>query len=130
MEEPERTRCAALRGGAMARVSDLLIAVVLIALTLPLMVIVSLAIKLDSPGPVLSKRERWGSPGHKFQLLSFRTESHALQGPNRFWTHPPITRIGAFLRWTRIDSLPQLINVLRGDLTIVGTGRRRPDFTA
>jgi lipopolysaccharide/colanic/teichoic acid biosynthesis glycosyltransferase len=112
----------------MARVSDLLIAVVLIALTLPLMVIVSLAIKMDSPGPVLSKREQWGAQGYKFQVLSFRTESHVLQGANRFWAHPPITRIGAFLCWTRIDSLPRLINVLRGDLTIVGTGRRRPAF--
>jgi lipopolysaccharide/colanic/teichoic acid biosynthesis glycosyltransferase len=50
----------------MVRVGDLLIAVVLIALTLPLMVIVALAIKLDSPGPVLSKREQWGFQGHKF----------------------------------------------------------------
>ena len=112
----------------MARVGDLLIAVVLIVLTLPLMVIVALAIKLDSPGPVLSKREQWGPQGHKFQLFIFRTESHALQGSNRLRTRPPITPIGAFLCWTRIDSLPQLINVLRGDLTIVGTGRRRPDF--
>jgi lipopolysaccharide/colanic/teichoic acid biosynthesis glycosyltransferase len=124
---------AALRGlqdypsvDAMARVGDLLIAVVLIILTLPLMVIVALAIKLDSPGPVLSKREEWGPQGHKFQLFGFRTESNALQGANRL-PHPPITPIGAFLCWTRMDSLPQLINVLRGDLTIVGTGRR-PDF--
>jgi len=53
----------------MARVSDLLIAVVLIAVTLPLMVVVALAIKLDSPGPVLVKREQWGPQGNKFQLL-------------------------------------------------------------
>ena len=64
----------------MARVGDFLIAVVLIAVTLPLMVIVALAIKLDSPGPVLSKREQWGPQGRKFQLFSFRTESLALQG--------------------------------------------------
>jgi lipopolysaccharide/colanic/teichoic acid biosynthesis glycosyltransferase len=104
----------------MARVSDLLIAIVLIALTLPLMIIVSLAIKLDSPGPVLSKREELGFQGHQFQMFSFRTESHALHGSNRSWNRP----LGAFLCWTRIDSLPQLINVLRGDLTIIGTGRR------
>jgi lipopolysaccharide/colanic/teichoic acid biosynthesis glycosyltransferase len=112
----------------MARVGDLLVAVVLIALTLPLMVIVALAIKLDSPGPVFSKREQWGSQGQKFQLFRFRTESPALQGSNRFWSHPPVTRISAFLYWARIVSLPQLINVLREDLTIVGTGKRRPDF--
>ena len=112
----------------MARVSDLLIAVVLIAMTLPLMLIVALAIKLESPGPVLLKREQWGPQGHKFQLFCFRTESLALQRANRLRAHPPITQIGAFLCWARIDSLPQLINVLYGDLTIVGTGRRRPDF--
>jgi putative colanic acid biosynthesis UDP-glucose lipid carrier transferase len=88
------------------------------------MVIVALAIKLDSPGPVLSKGEELGFQGHKFQMFRFRTESHALYGSNRSWNHPPVTRIGAFLYSARIDSLPQLINVLRGELTIVGTGRR------
>jgi lipopolysaccharide/colanic/teichoic acid biosynthesis glycosyltransferase len=113
---------------AMARVGDLLIASVLLLLALPLMVIVALAIKLDSPGPVLSTREQWGSQGHKFQLLSFRIENDALLGSNRFRNRPPLTLVGAFLCWARIDSLPQLINVLYGDLTIIGTGRRRPDF--
>jgi lipopolysaccharide/colanic/teichoic acid biosynthesis glycosyltransferase len=113
----------------MARIGDLLIASALILLALPLMVIVAIAIKLDGPGPVLSMREQWGSQGYKFQLISFRTESHALQGSDRFRNRPPLTPIGAFLCWTRIDSLPQLFNVLYGDLTIVGTGRRRrPDF--
>jgi lipopolysaccharide/colanic/teichoic acid biosynthesis glycosyltransferase len=113
----------------MARVGDLLIAVVLIALTLPLMVIVAIAIKLDSPGPVLSKREQWGSQGHKFQMLSCRTASHALHGSNRLSNQPPqFTQIGAFLYRTRIDSLPQFINVLSGDLTILGTGWRHSDF--
>ena len=101
----------------MARVSDLLIAVVLIAMTLPLMVIVALAIKLESPGPVLLKREQWRPQGHKFQLFRFRTESLA-QRFNR------LTPIGSFLWWTRIDSLPQLFNVPE---TIVGTEKRRPD---
>ncbi len=113
----------------MARFGDLLIAVVLIALTLPLMVIVAIAIKLDSLGPVLSKREQWGSQGHKFQMLRFRTEDHALRASNRLSNQPPqFTQIGAFLYWTRIDSLPQLINVLCGDLTIIGTGWRHSDF--
>ena len=112
----------------MARIGDLLIASALILLALPLMVIVAIAIKLDSPGPALSKREQWGAQGHKFQLISFRTEALAPQGSSRFRNRPPLTPIGAFLCWTRIDSLPQLFNVLYGDLTIVGTGRRRPDF--
>ena len=109
----------------MARIGDLLIASVLILLALPLMVIVAIAIKLDSPGPVLLKREQWGPQGRKFQLISFRTEN---LGSSRFRNRPPLTPVGAFLCWTRIDSLPQLINVLRGYLTIIGTGKRRPDF--
>ena len=63
----------------MARVGDLLIASVLILLALPLMVIVAIAIKLDSPGPVLLKREQWGPQGRKFQLISFRTENLGVQ---------------------------------------------------
>ena len=106
----------------VARGVDLVIASVLIVLTLPLMGIVALAIKLDSPGPVLSKREQWGPQGRKFQLFSFRTES-LTQRSNR------LTPVGAFLWWARIDSLPQLFNVLYGDLTIVGTAEKgRPDF--
>ena len=112
----------------VARGVDLLIASALIVLTLRLMVIVAIAIKLDSPGPVLSKREQWGTHDHKFQLYSFRTEKLAPLGSDRYWNRLSVTPIGAFLCWTRIDSLPQLINVLRGDLTIIGTGRRRPDF--
>ena len=93
------------------------------------MVIVAIAIKLDSAGPVLSKREWDYSQGHKFQLLGFRTESPALQGSDRLSNQPPeLTRIGALLYWTRIDGLLQLFNVLRGDLTIVGTGWRHSDF--
>jgi len=111
---------------ALARVADLLIAAVLIALSLPLMAIVALAIKLDSPGPTLSKREQWGGQGSRYQLFRFRTEGHTQQ-ESRFRNHPPVTRIGALLCRMRIDSLPQLFNVLRGDLTIVGRGRR-PDF--
>ena len=109
-----------------ARIVDLLIAAVLVALTLPLMIIVALAIKLDSPGPALSKREQWGGQGYRYQLFRFRTESLTLS--SRFRNYPPATRIGALLCWMHIDSLPQLFNVLRGDLTIIGTGRRRPDF--
>jgi len=111
---------------AWARVFDLLIAAVLIALTLPLMALVALAIKFDSPGPALSKREQWGDQGCRYQLFRFRTES--LTQSSRFRNYPPATRIGALLCWMHIDSLPQLFNVLRGDLTIIGTGRRRPDF--
>jgi lipopolysaccharide/colanic/teichoic acid biosynthesis glycosyltransferase len=114
-----------LRDG-IQRVGDLLIACALVALTLPLMAIVALAIKLESPGPVLSRTERWDAGGRRFHVIKFRTETQVVE---RLWGRPPrLTRVGLFLRWTRIDDLPTLFNVLHGDLTIVGTGRPRPDF--
>jgi lipopolysaccharide/colanic/teichoic acid biosynthesis glycosyltransferase len=110
----------------MKRLGDLLIACVLLALTLPLMAIVALAIKLESPGPVLSRTERWGAGGRRFQALKFRTETQVVE---RLWGRPPqVTRVGLFLRWTRVDDLPMLFNVLGGELTLIGTGRPRPDF--
>ena len=94
----------------MVRVGDFLIAVVLIALTLPLMVIVAIANKLGSPGlRSFSKREKWGTQGHKFPCLVSAPKTHPLRGPIDCQNQPPEpTLIGAFLSWTRIDTLPQL----------------------
>jgi lipopolysaccharide/colanic/teichoic acid biosynthesis glycosyltransferase len=110
----------------MKRLGDLLIASLSVSLALPLMAIVALAIKLESPGPVFSLIERCGAGGRRFQMIKFRTETQTGERP---WGRPlQITCVGHMLRWTRIDELPQLINVLRGDLTILGTGRPRPDL--
>jgi len=107
----------------MKRFADLLIAVILIVWTLPLMVIVALAIKLESPGPVLSRRSKLNRNGRRFELLRFRTTSH------RAWSAVPRrTRIGWFLHYTRIEDLPQLVNVLRGDLTFIGDKSERRRF--
>jgi lipopolysaccharide/colanic/teichoic acid biosynthesis glycosyltransferase len=108
------------------QIVNLTFACALIALTLPLMAIVALAIKLDSPGPIFSHRECLGVGGRNTRVLIFRTV-HARQ-------HPPwrrdahLTRVGWFLRYTHIDCLPQLVNVLRGEMTLLGTDRERPDF--
>jgi lipopolysaccharide/colanic/teichoic acid biosynthesis glycosyltransferase len=102
----------------MTRFAECLIACILLALTLPLMIIVAGAIKLEGSGPVLERRERLGSGGRRFQMLSFRTT--ALR-PGELRSTWQTTQVGQFLRHTRIDALPQLFNVLRGGVRITDT---------
>ena len=102
----------------MTRFKECLIACLLLALTLPLMIIVAGAIKFESAGPVLDRRERIGSGGRRFQILSFRTVA---QKPEQLGVTWQTTRVGQFLRYTRINALPQLFNVLRGDIKIADT---------
>src|SRR5262249_45730931 len=94
----------------------------LIILTFPLMVFVALAIKLESSGPVLHRCTRVGWNGQQFRLLGFRTTRQVVeQATGSAWDQGACeTRSGAFLRYTGITDLPQLVNVLRGDITLVG----------
>jgi lipopolysaccharide/colanic/teichoic acid biosynthesis glycosyltransferase len=113
--------------GDMRRFGDFLIASILIALCLPLMAIVAVAIRLESPGPVLSRRVRLTFAGRRIEILSFRTTVHEpLDASYRGLRQ--ITRVGGLLRFTRIDALPQLLNVLRGDMTLLGSGQINPDI--
>jgi lipopolysaccharide/colanic/teichoic acid biosynthesis glycosyltransferase len=92
------------------RIFDVLLACLVIAFFLPLMITVALAIKADRSGPVLSRRIHICRNGQWIQTFAFRTVAN----------HPRrVTRVHKFLRWTRIDTLPQAINVLRGDLTFI-----------
>ena len=113
-------------GNRMKRICDLVFSCALIAFTLPLMTIVALTIKLDSPGPVFSRHNRLGLGGRQIRALKFRTTVHNPQRTRR--QNAQLTRVGWFLRYTRINDLPQLVNVLRGEMSLVGTGRERPDF--
>lgn len=91
-------------------------------LSLPVMALVAAAVRLDSPGPVLFVQERAGYRGQRFKLLKFRT-MHAASGSHSEWARDNssrITRVGRHLRKFRLDELPQFINVLRGDMNIVG----------
>lgn len=103
-------------------------------LTLPLLPFVVLAIKLTSPGPVLYRQKRVGKDGRVFDCYKFRTmraDAEADSGPT--WAKdddPRITRVGRFLRLTRIDEIPQLWNVLKGDMTLVGPRPERPEFVS
>jgi sugar transferase (PEP-CTERM system associated) len=104
----------------------------LLLLTLPLIPWIALAIKLSSPGPVFYRQKRVGRSGTIFECYKFRTmraDAEADTGPT--WADdndPRITRVGHFLRWMRIDEIPQLWNVLRGDMSFVGPRPERPEF--
>ena len=102
----------------MRRLADFVIACVLLAITLPLMISVTLAIKLESAGPVLNRRTCIGRGGRRFQMLKFRTTIHDPKYAIPAWARNT-TQVGQFLRPTRIEALPQLINVLRGDMSII-----------
>ncbi|MEZ7196702.1 TIGR03013 family XrtA/PEP-CTERM system glycosyltransferase [Pseudodesulfovibrio karagichevae] len=114
------------------RIGDIVLSLVGIILVSPLLPLVALAIKLDSPGPVLFRQVRVGKADENFVIYKFRSmrqdaekESGAVwakQNDNR------ITKLGAFLRKSRIDEIPQLFNVLIGDMSLVGPRPERPEF--
>lgn len=111
------------------RLGDLAAACSLIAFTLPLMAIVAIAIKFESPGPVFERRQCIGIGGRRFDALSFRTTLHAVEDVDRGWHRAPhMTRVGPYLRYTRVDDLPQLFNVLRGEMSIIDSAAYSPSF--
>jgi len=104
-------------GDGMVRLGDFLIASVLLAFTSPLFLFVALAIRCESPGSVFKRHERIGPDARRFQLLTFRTTVHDPNDRIPDWARRP-TRLGAFLRYTRMVALPQLVNALRGDISL------------
>jgi lipopolysaccharide/colanic/teichoic acid biosynthesis glycosyltransferase len=108
---------------SIKRISDCLIAATGLILLLPLMAVIALLIKLDSPGSVFFAHERVGRNGRKFKVLKFRTmvqDAPKLGGAVTAGHDPRITRIGRLLRVTKLDELPQLWNVLKGEMSLVG----------
>ncbi len=103
-------------------------------LTLPFTLLVALAIKLDSKGPLIYRQERTGQYGRIFQVLKFRSmvsDAEKLSGP--VWAEeddPRITRVGRFIRKLRLDEIPQMYNVLKGEMSFVGPRPERPTFVA
>ncbi len=115
------------------RVFDLLLASAGLALLSPLLLLIALAIKLDSPGPVLYRQQRVGRHGVPFRIHKFRTMTHdALDaGPQiTVGADPRITRVGAVLRRHKLDELPQLIDVLQGAMSLVGPRPEVPRYVA
>jgi lipopolysaccharide/colanic/teichoic acid biosynthesis glycosyltransferase len=127
-----------LRGRAYRRakrIMDLTLSLLAMPIVLPLFVIIALAIKIESPGgPVIFTQNRTGKSGRRFKMYKFRTmvpnaeelkkqlaHLNELQWPDfKITNDPRVTRVGKFLRKTSLDELPQIINVIRGDMSLVG----------
>lgn len=101
------------------RILDLILSLILLILLSPLLIIVTIAVKLDSEGPALYKQTRTGLNGENFTLLKFRSMA-ADNDVYDFKTRDRITKVGNFIRKTSLDELPQLINIIRGDMSFVG----------
>jgi exopolysaccharide biosynthesis polyprenyl glycosylphosphotransferase len=116
------------------RAVDLGVTALAAAVALPAMLIVAFAIKLDSPGPVFYRQVRVGEGGRRFTIVKFRsmrTDAELAGAPQ--WASerdPRVTRVGAFIRRFRIDELPQLWNVVRGEMALVGPRPERPELVA
>jgi sugar transferase (PEP-CTERM system associated) len=117
---------------AMKRAIDILCSIIGLTLSAPVMALVALAIKWNSDGPALYSQRRVGMNGKEFTIYKFRSmRADAEQDTGAVWSiegDPRVTRIGRLLRRTRLDELPQLWNVLRGDMSLVGPRPERPEF--
>jgi exopolysaccharide biosynthesis polyprenyl glycosylphosphotransferase len=118
---------------AVKRLSDAVLAFSLLVVSLPVALLIALAIRLRGDGPVFYAQTRVGRYGRPFRMLKFRTmRVDAEQGAAR-WAQdadPRATTIGRFLRRTRLDELPQLVNVLVGEMSFVGPRPERPEFVS
>lgn len=116
----------------LKRALDLFLASVLFVVTFPVMAVVAIAIRLESSGPALFRQERMGRNGRRFVLFKFRSmyqDAERNTGP--VWAaekDPRVTRVGRFIRKTRLDELPQLWNVLQGEMSFIGPRPERPHF--
>lgn len=100
---------------------DVVLSILLLLILLPIMLIISVAVAVDSPGGVLFKQERAGRYGKPFKILKFRTMTKANVGSNiTTGNDMRITRVGKLIRKIRFDEFPQLINVIKGDMSIIG----------
>jgi lipopolysaccharide/colanic/teichoic acid biosynthesis glycosyltransferase len=118
------------------RLFDISFSLIALTLALPLFPLIALAIKLDSKGPIFFRQLRVGRSSPNlivlFEMIKFRTmytDAESKSGP--VWaskSDPRITRVGLFLRKTRLDEIPQFINVIRGEMSVVGPRPERPGF--
>ncbi len=114
------------------RLMDVLVSALFLIVVSPVIILTAIAIRLESRGPVFYKQERLGLNGRVFRILKFRSmyqDAESRTGP--VWStkdDPRITRVGKFIRLVRIDEIPQMINVLRGEMSLVGPRPERPVF--
>ena len=128
---PQRLRLT-LEQRSLKRILDIMVALVGFFIALPFMILTAIAIKIFDPGPIFYSQERVGRYEKPFKVYKFRTmrvDAEKLSGPMLAQENDPrITRLGTFLRAVRLDELPQIWNVLVGDMSIVGPRPERPFF--
>jgi sugar transferase (PEP-CTERM system associated) len=113
------------------RIIDLVASIVGLIVTLPVMLILAVAIRLDSKGPILYRQTRVGLRGKQFQLIKFRSMRTDAEQDTPKWAvanDPRVTRVGRILRKYRLDEMPQFVNVIRGEMSLVGPRPERPSF--
>jgi exopolysaccharide biosynthesis polyprenyl glycosylphosphotransferase len=114
---------------AIKRIYDLSAAFIILTATLPLWIVIALAIKLDSQGPIFFKQKRAGQYGKPFRIIKFRTMS--IENNHHTPTQEQdkrITTVGSFLRKTRLDEVPQVLNIIKGEMSFVGPRPERPEL--
>lgn len=114
------------------RILDIIIAVILFIITIPFVIIFSILIKIEDGGPIFYKQERLGKDRKEFFIYKLRSMKIDAEKNGAQWAEKNdsrITNIGKFIRKTRIDELPQLINVIKGEMSIIGPRPERPMFT-
>ncbi len=118
------------QGSFIKRLTDILISIILLIFTFPILILAAIAIKIDSKGPVFFLHERTGLNGKTFKMIKFRgmVDNALAVGPELTQVNDPrVTRVGKILRRTSIDEIPQVINVLKGEMSIIGP---RPEITS
>jgi exopolysaccharide biosynthesis polyprenyl glycosylphosphotransferase len=116
---------------AVKRTMDVGVAGITLVLGIPLWLLIGLAIRLESPGPALYRQRRVGKDGTEFQIFKFRSMRQDAERGGAQWARkrdPRVTRVGRFLRNTHLDEIPQVINVLKGEMSLVGPRPERPEF--
>lgn len=115
------------------RIMDIIFSLVGLIISAPIIFVVSVLIKIETPGPAFFVQERVGLNGEYFKLYKLRSMGVDAEKNGAQWAEkndPRVTKVGAFIRKTRIDELPQFWNVLRGDMSLIGPRPERPVFTA
>jgi len=113
------------------RLIDFGVSAFLLTISLPIMLLTAIAIRLESPGPIFFKQARVGKDDQVFTLWKFRSMRNNAEENGAVWAgekDPRITRVGKWIRLLRIDELPQLINVFRGEMSLIGPRPERPEF--
>jgi len=115
----------------LKKIADYIYSIILLIVTLPISIVTAILIKLESPGPVFYTQKRVGQFNEEFKVIKFRSMTIDAESKGAQWAQksdPRITRIGNFIRRTRIDEIPQLLNVLKGEMSLIGPRPERNVF--